>query len=537
MPAPFLRLLSTPSWGSKNLKVVLAASGPSLFCFNSADGTLLSRWSHISSHAKSGSGNEEDGIERPSKRQRLSTEAEDEDLSDAPSPVVTVDDPNAQKPRRKKKKALPLPSVIKLTASSDGKHVVVVTNEDKTIRVLEMLDGQLRQLSERQMPKKPGAVALTPDQRSILAADKFGDVYALPLTFSDKLEGSDESQAAAKEPEVKPYKPSATNLTVHTAKNLRSLEQQLSMKNRNVAKKSYDFEHRIVLGHVSLLTDLIALTHVVEGKKRSYILTADRDEHIRVTRGIPQTHVIENFCLGHTSFVNKMIIPATVPNILISGGGDDYLLLWDWVHGKLLSRTSLLEHVNAIRLSRLSIEVDTGDKTNIADESKIAVTGIWSIPVEDSGSGPASTHIVVACESVPAMLVFKLEGIQLRHIQNLELEGNPLDIVVDDQKGAFMVSIDNVHQAGSTSKIQSSQDRPYVQAFTSSAAGWQPGGALKELEQKLNGWAITNMGIETDLEENALASLLYGAEHLRKRYEAEAEIEADGEGEAEAEEP
>ena len=33
----------------------------------------------------------------------------------------------------------------------------------------------------RVMPKRPCAVALTPDESTLLCADKFGDIYSLPL--------------------------------------------------------------------------------------------------------------------------------------------------------------------------------------------------------------------------------------------------------------------------------------------------------------------------------------------------------------------
>lgn len=50
-----------------------------------------------------------------------------------------------------------------------------------------------------------------------------------------------------------------------------------------------------LLGHVSLITD-IALP-----KDEIVILTADRDEKIRVSR-FPLAAVIENYCLGHTQY-------------------------------------------------------------------------------------------------------------------------------------------------------------------------------------------------------------------------------------------
>lgn len=52
----------------------------------------------------------------------------------------------------------------------------------------------------------------------------------------------------------------------------------------------------LVLGHASLLTDF-ALS--IDEK---YIITADRDEHIRVS-WYPQGYNIEMYCLGHEKYV------------------------------------------------------------------------------------------------------------------------------------------------------------------------------------------------------------------------------------------
>ena len=48
----------------------------------------------------------------------------------------------------------------------------------------------------------------------------------------------------------------------------------------------------LVLGHTSLLTTFF----LTEDEK--YVISADRDEHIRVS-WYPQGYVIERFCLGH----------------------------------------------------------------------------------------------------------------------------------------------------------------------------------------------------------------------------------------------
>jgi tRNA (guanine-N(7)-)-methyltransferase subunit TRM82 len=53
----------------------------------------------------------------------------------------------------------------------------------------------------------------------------------------------------------------------------------------------------LILGHTSLLTACLLAKD--EEKGSSYIITSDRDEHIRVS-WYPQGHVIESYCLGST---------------------------------------------------------------------------------------------------------------------------------------------------------------------------------------------------------------------------------------------
>ena len=85
------------------------------------------------------------------------------------------------------------------------------------------------------------------------------------------------------------------------------------------------FQLTLQLGHVSMITGLALARH---GSHR-YILSADRDEHLRVSRYLPQAHVIEAFCLGHSEFISALAIPTGYPDILVSAGGDPGLFVWD----------------------------------------------------------------------------------------------------------------------------------------------------------------------------------------------------------------
>lgn len=48
-----------------------------------------------------------------------------------------------------------------------------------------------------------------------------------------------------------------------------------------------------IVGHVSMVTDMVLTPD------DKYVITSDRDEHIRVSR-YPNGYNIETFCLGHT---------------------------------------------------------------------------------------------------------------------------------------------------------------------------------------------------------------------------------------------
>ncbi|KAG0705553.1 WD40-repeat-containing domain protein [Suillus ampliporus] len=181
--------------------------------------------------------------------------------------------------------------------SSCGKYLAT-SADDKTLKTWEV--NGLKFLSTRGMPKKPTYINFA-DNNDILVADKFGDIFRYQLHPN-----SDEQSSG------------------YTRDTLASHENPSGGE--------------LILGHASLLTTF-QLT-----ADEQYIVTADRDEHIRVS-WYPQGYTIESYCLGHQKYVSAIHFPSFSPGTLISGGGDSMLKLWDWMSGKLLRNIDVFSAV------------------------------------------------------------------------------------------------------------------------------------------------------------------------------------------------
>lgn len=285
----------------------------------------------------------------------------------------------------------------------------------------------------RCMPKRPCAILVTPDNQTIICGDKFGDVYSLPLHPMAETEAIELPQPEA-ESKVKAFTPTATVLTVHSARNRKALESQMKQKDlHSKTKEPLKFQHQLLLGHVSMLTDVLFATSETDGQARGFIITSDRDEHIRISRGPPHAYVIERYCLGHKEFISKLsVLPST--GILVSGGGDDWLGFWNWQTGELMRRYDIKSALRGLLEKANNVEASGEDRN-------IAVSGLWSVPSNpESGSARQDTLLVASerCSALAAISVNEDGSISEAHV--LELPGNPLDVAVASQH--IIVSMD-----------------------------------------------------------------------------------------------
>lgn len=278
-------------------------------------------------------------------------------------------------------------SITHLVTSNDDAHAAIITDLDKSVHLFSI--PNLQQIDTHVLPKRPCALTFTPDASFILSGDKFGDVYALPPEANElqgrrpQLGGSRRTKRRRLNGIGEPFKPSATELTVHSERNRRALENQRRQAEADAAARSKEVEqdgetalgYDPILGHVSMLLDLVTIrvpapvTGGGHGGRhyRDYLFTSDRDEHIRISRGPPQAHIIEGFCQGHRSFVSKLCIVEQ--DTLISGGGDDFLCVWDWQRSQLLTKLDLRRRLEQ------SQALEKGQP--------IVVSGIWALPDPD----------------------------------------------------------------------------------------------------------------------------------------------------------
>ncbi|KAF8757687.1 tRNA (guanine-N(7)-)-methyltransferase non-catalytic subunit wuho [Rhizoctonia solani] len=174
-------------------------------------------------------------------------------------------------------------SVIRIAAVDGSYQHLVTSGDDKRLRVWSVHD--LKELSCREIPKRANVLKLSQDGQTILVADKFGDIFSYPLVPPEPIQ-----QVQAQPTET--------------------------AGSKSVAVAMHDNPHG----------------------------TADRDEHVRVS-WYPDGWDIDRYCLGHKKFVSALEIPACTPSVLISGGGDPELYVWEYKTGKNIARIPVWDHI------------------------------------------------------------------------------------------------------------------------------------------------------------------------------------------------
>uniref|UniRef100_A0A5S6QMI0 tRNA (guanine-N(7)-)-methyltransferase non-catalytic subunit n=1 Tax=Trichuris muris TaxID=70415 RepID=A0A5S6QMI0_TRIMR len=159
-----------------------------------------------------------------------------------------------------------------------------------------------------------------------------------------------------------------------------------------------------LLGHYSMLLDMVV------SKDKRYLVTADRDNKIRVSH-YPNAYNIQSFCLGHTDYVRSLawMQDNNGNDFLASSSGDETVRIWDIVQGSCL-------HVIQLRpiLERLKPDV-------AADDAECRLFA-------------ASRTLVVAYFSFAIVLNLHPSQWNVTSDQCLQSDGEILDVLLESDK-------------------------------------------------------------------------------------------------------
>ncbi|RLN93522.1 hypothetical protein BBJ28_00019035 [Nothophytophthora sp. Chile5] len=111
---------------------------------------------------------------------------------------------------------------------------------------------------------------------------------------------------------------------------------------------------KTLLGHTTSM-----VTHIAVNHDSSLLLTADRDEKVRVSR-FPNAAIIESYCLGHAASLTKLACSVVTPGLVVSTSMDNTLKLWEMASGTLLASQPLLPDVQ--------VAVEPTDKTETEED-------------------------------------------------------------------------------------------------------------------------------------------------------------------------
>ncbi|CAM9521804.1 unnamed protein product [Sphacelaria rigidula] len=136
-----------------------------------------------------------------------------------------------------------------------------------------------------------------------------------------------------------------------------------------------------LLGHTAM-----TITSMVSLKGGRLLATGDRAEHIRISQ-FPRTSIVHTYLLGHKDFVSAIAaIPAAAADsvdtaanaLLLSGGGDGMVALWNADTGEMLSMLSVREACQELadeadaQGDRRSAELETATETETGTHTTAA---------------------------------------------------------------------------------------------------------------------------------------------------------------------
>lgn len=129
-------------------------------------------------------------------------------------------------------------------------------------------------------------------------------------------------------------------------------------------------------------------------------------------------------CFLRLSFISALHIPKAQPNLLVSGGGDEELMVWDWMSGKRLAKLPFWPVVKHTLLvfppkyvrRRRGGEDDDDNNAAVMDEDAAEKSRTTTPAPVDGILGESSTDtngptlVVQKIDSIDNTIIFSLVG-------------------------------------------------------------------------------------------------------------------------------
>lgn len=304
-------------------------------------------------------------------REKAQKEAEDVKINENNKRTLNPQIPEEQIPSStkqimNKKPKLPLPGpgapptytyIRDMCLSRNNKYLIVTTDNDKAVVVFEVNydanendnDTTALKLIKRQpMSKRPSAVTTSMDDSNIIISDKFGDVYSISMTDPTVVDDS----------KLVP-----------------------------------------ILGHVSMLT---CVQNAIDENGHEVIMTADRDEHIRISY-YPKSYVIKKILFAHKEFISSFVLPEWCNGkVLVSAGGDSFICSWLWQNEGEFKELKNKISIDSLIKDKLNSKHLIPEKFQNAENNLVEYCVSKIVPLNKS------EQLVVIFERIPSLFLFDL---------------------------------------------------------------------------------------------------------------------------------
>ena len=181
---------------------------------------------------------------------------------------------------------------------------------------------------------------------------------------------------------------------------------------------------QLLLGHLSMLLDIL----VTDDKK--YVISADRDEKIRVSM-FPNSYNIISYCLGHKNFVTNIAILPHDKNVLISTGGDGTLMFWDFQKGKELLTVYFHEKLSQNDLLQLNKTLKENDL-----EEHVTVSPVKHLEILQINDNQSVVTISFYCSNI--IIVYNVvnaqNNLKVEYVESITIEKEPLEHHLKEQR-------------------------------------------------------------------------------------------------------